>query len=48
VAAVNLKVNDIEYTLGADPRESLPDVWRERLGLTRPGAGMPPGHLLKR
>ena len=25
VTAVNLKDNDIEYTLGADPRESLPD-----------------------
>jgi aerobic-type carbon monoxide dehydrogenase small subunit (CoxS/CutS family) len=45
---MTLKVSDREYTLGPDPRESLLDVLRERLGLTGTGAGMPAWHLLKR
>lgn len=34
VRAVDLRSNDREYSLEADPRESLSDVLRERLHLT--------------
>jgi len=49
---MTLKLSGREYTLGVGPRESLPDVSRDRLGLTGTGrAGLllapEPGHVFQ-